>query len=94
MPKGQERDLILIVEDDQDVSDMLCTYLQRRVNIRKYTYPYNTFHRPNLKPAQGQIAAFASCGSSCPLTLLPSSNRRGIVFLWWAGQMVALWVKL
>jgi DNA-binding response OmpR family regulator len=30
MPKGQERDLILIVEDDPDVSDMLCTYLRTK----------------------------------------------------------------
>jgi CheY-like chemotaxis protein len=30
MPRGQERDLILIVEDDPDVSQMLCTYLRTK----------------------------------------------------------------
>jgi PleD family two-component response regulator len=30
MPRPQDKDLILIVEDDQDVSDMLCTYLRTK----------------------------------------------------------------
>jgi DNA-binding response OmpR family regulator len=54
MPKGQERDLILIVEDDQEVSDMLCTYLRTK-RYRLATTPMGRdvlvlcqVERPNL----------------------------------------------
>lgn len=54
MPKGQERDLILIVEDDQEVSDMLCTYLRTK-RYRLATTPMGgdvlvlcQVERPNL----------------------------------------------
>lgn len=54
MPKGQERDLILIVEDDQEVSDMLCTFLRTK-RYRLATTPMGgdvlvlcQVERPNL----------------------------------------------
>jgi CheY-like chemotaxis protein len=54
MLKGQERDLILIVEDDQEVSDMLCTYLRTK-RYRLATTPMGgdvlvlcQVERPNL----------------------------------------------
>ena len=54
MSKGQERDLILIVEDDQEVADMLCTYLRTK-RYRLATTPMGgdvlvlcQVERPNL----------------------------------------------
>jgi DNA-binding response OmpR family regulator len=56
MTKGQERDLILIVEDDPDVSDMLCTYLR----TKRY--------RLATTPMGGEVLGM--CQTECPNLIL------------------------